>query len=44
MVVQYPATIFPENLGSGTKKKGFLNEQRREHERERGEQLDEHVK
>jgi hypothetical protein len=43
MVVQYHSTIFPENLESGTRKKEFLNDQWREHERERGEQHDEHM-
>jgi hypothetical protein len=37
MIVLNPCTIFPENLGSGTRKKDFLDKQRREHERERGE-------
>jgi hypothetical protein len=41
MVVPYHDTILPEDPGA--EKKDFLNEQRREHERERGEQLDEHV-
>ena len=42
MVVSHPGIAFPEDPGG--EKKDFLNEQRREHERERGEQLDEHVK
>jgi hypothetical protein len=44
MVVQYPGTIFLNNLKIRNREKNiFLNEQWREHERKCGEQLDEHV-